>query len=253
MGIKSLIFSMLPKKMQHDRIIQKTGFFFMEKAYFTDSICTGLYMPPKQQAWKNRLSKPYGHEPEVVKWYERNLKSGDVVFDIGSHMGYFAVLVTKMNAEAKFHGFEANWFIASYFKMNQKLHDPQGSWKLTEKFVGKQDNAEMIAMDTYIRQNGQPTIFQMDVDGEEINVLSGAKALLAAGTTTFIVEVHPKDLAERGQSDKDFVALFSKDLYTLRYLPNLRSEATAWTDQITEAEAREEYYLCATPKSAPRI
>jgi hypothetical protein len=225
----------------------------MEQAHFTNRICTGLYMPPKQQAWKNRLSKPFGHEPEAVKWYERNLQPHDVVFDIGSNMGYFAVLVSKMQPQAKFHGFEANWFIASYFKMNQKLHDPNSAWRLTEQFVGKNDSSEMIAMDTYIRQNVAPTIFQMDVDGEEINVLSGAKALLAAGTTTFIVEVHPKDLADRKQSDKDFVALFDPALYKLRFLPNLRSDATAWTDNITEQEAKEEYYLCATPLSAPRI
>ena len=253
MGLKSMLFSMLPTKMQHDMIIQKTGFHLMEKAYFTDSICTELYMPPKQQAWKNRLSKPYGHEPEVVKWYERNLTSKDVVFDIGSHMGYFAVLVSKLQPQSRFHGFEANWFIASYFKMNQSKHDPMRNWKLTEKFVGSSDSSEMIRIDTYVKENGSPTIFQMDVDGEEINVLSGAKALLDSGTCTFIVEVHPKDLADRKQSDKAFVALFDTNLYDLRYLPNLRSSNTSWVDTISESEALEEYYLCASPKSSTRF
>jgi hypothetical protein len=111
----------------------------------------------------------------------------------------------------------------------------------------------MIRIDTYIKENGSPTIFQMDVDGEEINVLSGAKALLASGTCTFIVEVHPKDLADRKQSDKAFVALFDTTLYDLRYLPNLRSSNTSWVDTISESEALEEYYLCASPKSSTRF
>jgi hypothetical protein len=252
MGLKSMIFSMLPKAMQHDMIIKKTGFYLMEKAHFTSAIHTEMYMPPQKQTWVNRFSKPYGHEPEVVKWYERNLDATDVVYDIGSHMGYFAVLVSKLKPGCKFHGFEANWFIARYFKMNQKHHDKSGHWKLTEKFVGAKDNLEMVAMDTYIAQNEAPTIFQMDVDGEEINVLSGAKKLLAQGRCTFIVEVHPKDLADRQQTDAQFVALFDSNLYDLTYLPNLRSDKTKWAKDISDEDRKEEYYLCATPKGQNR-
>jgi hypothetical protein len=253
MGLKSFIFSLLPKEMQHDMIIKKTGYHFMERAHFTPHLSAGLFMPPKQQAWKNRLSKPYGHEPEVVKWYERNLKSEDVVFDIGAHMGYFAVLVSQMKPGIRFHGFEANWFIARYFKMNQAHHKAQEQWKLTEKFVGNRDSKDMIRIDSYIEQNGFPTIFQMDVDGEEINVLAGAQKLLASGTCTFIVEVHPKDLAERNQSHLDFVALFDKNVYDLQYLPNLRSESSKWSATISERDQEEEYYLCASPKGATRF
>jgi Methyltransferase FkbM domain len=251
MGLKSIVFSLLPTSLQHNIIIKKTGFRFLEKANFTDTIQTEMFLPGgKQQTWINRFSKPYGHEPEVVKWYERHLKSNDVVYDIGAHMGYFAVLISKIKPGCQFHGFEANWFIAKYFKMNQQHHDKAGDWKLTEKFVGPVDNHKMVSIDTYMLNNPAPTIFQMDVDGEEINVLSGAKNLLARAQTTFIVEVHPKDLADRKQSESQFVALFDPAIYELSYLPNLRSDASKWADSISELDRKEEYYLCAKPKNS---
>ncbi len=253
MGVKSLIFSMLPQSMQHKIIMKKTGHVFIPNVPFTNDVSAGLYIPPKKGMWQERLSKAYGHEPQVVRWYERNLKPNDVVYDIGAHMGYFGTLVTKLQSNVEFHGFEANWFIAHYLKLNQMHNDKSRLWAITEKFVGSTNSNKMVAIDTYLKNHKSPTIFQMDVDGEEINVLSGAKNLLNAGTAIFLVEVHPKDLKERKQSEQEFVDLFPPSLYELRYLPNLRNENSEWSNSISAQDRTEEYYLLAAPKGKMRV
>ncbi|MFN0032103.1 MAG: hypothetical protein ACKVOR_08090 [Flavobacteriales bacterium] len=233
--------------------MKKTGHLFLQNVPFTDHVKSDLYIPPKKGMWQLRLSKAFGHEPQVVRWYERNLRADDVVFDVGAHMGYFGTLVSKLQPSVQFHGFEANWFIAHYLKLNQGINDPGSKWHITEKFVGSRDSREWIAIDTYMQTHAAPTIFQMDVDGEEINVLSGAKKLLDAATSIFLVEVHPKDLKERNQSEAEFVALFNTDKYELRFLPDLRNENSEWSDNISAQHRTEEYYLLAAPKGKMRL
>lgn len=247
-SLKSTIFSLLPESVQHRIILKKTGFKLLENGYFTNDIKTKMYMPPNQPLWVNRMSKPYGHEPEVVKWYERNLKNSDVVFDIGVHIGYFAILTSKLKPNISFHGFEGNWYNAYYLKLNKLLHDQKSQWFITEKFVGKSDDSKMISIDNYIsKKNASPTIFQMDVDGEEINVLSGAKKLLDAATCIFLIEVHPLDLANRKQTTEQFLKIFDSTKYKFRYLANLRADNSFWSDKISSAEMKDEFYLMALP------
>jgi negative regulator of genetic competence, sporulation and motility len=53
----------------------------------------------------------------------------------------------------------------------------------------------------------------MDVDGEEVNVFNGAKSLIDLAKTTFIIEVHPKDLKERGQNIDQVLNFFSDEKF----------------------------------------
>jgi hypothetical protein len=253
MGLKSFVFSCLPESIQHKIIMQKTGFRYVEDAYFTPTLRGSVYIPPKSETWARRFSKPYGHEPEIVKWFERNLRKEDVVFDVGAHLGYFGMLVNKIHPGVSFTGFEGNWFIASYQKMNRTNMGCEKNWTIVEKLIGNKDEHPFLRIDTYLQKHPSPTIFQMDVDGEEINVLSGAFHFLKAAKTTFLVEVHPKDLADRGQTVDAFLSLFDPSLYDFSYLPQLRSLDARWTDHLSANDLTEEFYLLANPKGKLRL
>lgn len=253
MGLKALIFSLLPESVQHKIIMRKTGFRFVENAHFTPTLSGEVYIPPKSETWARRFSKAYGHEPEIVKWFERNLKKDDVVFDVGAHLGYFGMLVNKIHPGITFYGFEGNWFIASYQKMNRAHMKHEGTWHIVEKLVANKDEGEFISINQFLKKNPTPSIFQMDVDGEEINVLSGAGNLLQAGKTTFLIEVHPKDLADRHQSVDAFLNLFDTSKYDLMYLPQLRSIEAKWKDHLTAEDRSDEFYLLANPKGQQRL
>jgi hypothetical protein len=253
MGLKKIVFELLPEAFQRRIIIQKTGFNLFENAKFTPTIETDIYTTPKLGSWKERLSVPYGHEPEVVKWFERYLRSDDVVFDVGAHMGYFAVLCNAIAANSEFHAFEANWFIATYLKKNKELHDKLNKWFIIEKFVGSENRKDFIAIDSYTQKAASPTVFLMDVDGEEINVLRGANELIAAASCTFLIEVHPVDLAKRNQAITELFEFFDEKTYKLAYLPNHRDLTANWCESIADGDKENEFFLLATPKNSPRL
>ena len=93
----------------------------------------------------------------------------------------------------------------------------------------------------------------MDVDGEEVNVFNGAKSLIALAKTTFIIEVHPKDLKERGQNIDQVLNFFSDEKFKKAYLPNLRNLDTEWKEILSSEEKTEEFYFLATPINQPRL
>jgi hypothetical protein len=247
-AVKRMIFEMLPVSLQRERIIRKTGRIDLPSAQFTPSLSRPMYIPPKEEIWKDRLGKPYGHEPEVVRWYEKNLKNSDVIYDIGTHLGYYAALTSGLRPGIEFHGFEGNWFMASYFMMNKQRLDIDGKWHMTQKLVGDQDDQTFISINHYIRSNPVPTIFQMDVDGEEITVMKGATTLLGNRRTTFIIETHTEDLAKRGKTVEEFLAFFSTDLYDLQFLPDLRANVTHWREELSPEQMKDEFYTLAIPR-----
>ncbi|MFM7725064.1 MAG: hypothetical protein ACKO7B_00040 [Flavobacteriales bacterium] len=253
MNIKKMVFEMLPEALQHRIILKKTGHHLYENAQATPNIHFSIYTTPKIGVWKTRLQTPYGHEPQVVKWFERNLNATDVIYDIGAHMGYYAVVASKMAPGVEFHAFEANWFIAHYLKLNKQLHDTTGSWHIVEKFVGKENKKGFVVVDQYIQSRKPSSIFFMDVDGEEINVLNGAKQLLEKGNCTFLIEVHPADLKDRNQYVPELLQLFSPEKYALRYLPNHRGKDSVWGEHISDQDIQQEFFLLATPTKNPRF
>jgi Methyltransferase FkbM domain len=252
MELKKFIFGMLPQSVQRKMILKKTGHNLFRDAQATPGVKFDIYTTPKIGVWKTRLQTPYGHEPQVVKWFEKNLVASDVVYDIGAHMGYYAVLATRLAPGVEFHAFEANWFIAHYLKLNKQLHDTVGKWFIVEKFVGNENKKGFVTMDTYTQTNHPASIFFMDVDGEEINVLNGAKRMLDKADCTFLIEVHPVDLKNRNQEVSGLLQLFSANKYELRYLPNHRGKDSVWSETISAEELKNEFFLLATPRSNPR-
>jgi len=253
MGLKKLIFSALPTTIQHRIILKKTGYRKLEDVPFTSSHRADFFLTPKSQTWENRLSTPYGHEPGVVQWFERNLQKEDVVYDIGANMGYYGVLLNAIHPGIEFHGFEGNWFTNYYQDLNRRNLGVADSWHIIEKLVGDSDQRGFIQVNTYLKSNRRPSIFLMDVDGEEVTVLKGAGNLIDGGDCTFLIEVHPRDLAKRGLTSKQVVDFFNPVTYRLRYLPALREEQSTWKDTITETEQSEEFFLLATPLNHQRI
>lgn len=252
MSLKSVVFSLLPQSLQHKIIIQKTGQRIIPNAAITPSIQLEVVISPRGNTWVNRLAKPYGHEPEVVKWFERNLKDSDVVFDIGAHYGFYGILSTQLCPNVKFYGFEGNWFNISYQEFNKQRSPNPQNWKTINKMVGSQPGKDFVTVNQFVAKGEIPTVFLMDVDGEEVSVLQGAKDLIQKGETTFLIEVHPKDLKERGKTVEQTLEFFSDEIYAKAYLPDLRSETSQWQPEINQVEKSDEFYFLATPKNNQR-
>lgn len=257
--IKKFIFELLPVSTQRNMILRKTGSVLLKDIKVTPTVRFSYNLPPKAKIWFERFSTEYGHEPFITKFYENYLRNDDVVFDVGVQMGFFPSLISTLNPNVAIHGFETEWFSFHYLMMNKAINDKNNKWQMNHCFVSettKQENGlNFVSIIDYCKKNNVvPTIFQMDVDGFEGDILNGAKNLLENNVTEFLIEVHPQDLiTKKGSNVREFLKIIDANKFDIRYLPDLRQNNTNWTLDLGEVDLNEEFYLYAAPKGKARF
>jgi FkbM family methyltransferase len=163
----------------------------------------------------------------VVGAYERRLsrhvaallRPGDVAFDVGSHLGYFGILMaTVVGADGTVVCFDPDLglleALASNVARNRDLI-PAGV-KVAQLAVGPRRGkmsfetgghstrgrlsehgdveVEVVTLDDAVERFGAPRFVKVDVEGGELDVLLGGSALVESGSTSFGIEIHSRDL-----------------------------------------------------------
>lgn len=165
----------------------------------------------------------------VVGAYERKLsrhvacllRPGDAAFDVGSHLGYFGILMASVVGPAG---------SVVCFEPDPGLHDAlQGNVTRNRDLIsagvtvarlavgptrglasfetgghstrGRLGDAgdvevEMITLDDAVERFGTPRFVKIDVEGGELDVLRGGSALVASRATSFGIEIHSRDLGD---------------------------------------------------------
>lgn len=164
-------------------------------------------------------SAPHGswlgtYERPVQQLFCERIQPGDVVFDIGANVGFFALLASKLvGPTGQVHAFEPFPRNLSYIEKHIKLNgvtnitvhpiaiastsgsarfgdgenDSQG--RLSEKgevVVRTASLDSLIAGGSFAR----PAFVKMDIEGAESDALRGAPALLASTGLTIVLSTH---------------------------------------------------------------
>lgn len=173
------------------------------------------------------------YEPTITKIFEKNLKKGDVVIDVGGNIGYYSLLSAKIvGPTGRVYSFEPMSLANERFKKNIQFNgfnniilEKKGVSNRPEKkriffeneyIVGKhaeqtKENSEQIdfvSIDSYVKDKKIDRIdfLKIDTDGYDFKVLKGA--------INSIQKFYPKVItAEISPNDdiKDYVNL----LFTL--------------------------------------
>lgn len=166
------------------------------------------------------------YEPNTTNWVQKNLKKGDIVLDIGAHIGYYTLLFAELvGPEGKVYAFEPNPDVMKVLKYNVKTNEFNNVVfieKLVSGYVGSRklyipevtDAASVRPMEKVRKIVEVETInidalnyskidlVKMDIEGSEYVALLGMSETLARNPDAkLIIEFCPTNLGEKNAKD----------------------------------------------------
>ncbi len=165
-------------------------------------------------------------EPEVQAALQKRLQPGMTVFDVGSNIGFFALLAAKLvGPQGRVVAFEADPEIATRLREHLVRNagapitaEEKAVWSRSEAlFFARADadispdrglghvvngavsdavnssatiRVEGVSLDEYIAQSFAPDFIKCDVEGAEVEVFRGAQKLLREKKPAILCEMH---------------------------------------------------------------
>jgi FkbM family methyltransferase len=191
---------------------------------------------PTHYQWIQRLLG----EQEMLELFVDNLQTGDVVWDIGAHVGVYSLLAYDVVGQTgRVYAFEPEPRTYRMLRQNCKLNKAH-NLDLLPIALGDEDGEAMLYTDwraglgihklfyeTRLRKRGTavtiskgdtlinnqtarpPTVVKLDVEGWEYAVLQGMTSALSH-CRLLLIEVHPQNLQQIGKSTQDVYDLVDK-------------------------------------------
>lgn len=157
------------------------------------------------------------YEIEKQKLFEKIVKPGDVVFDIGAHVGFYTLLASELVGEnGKVFAFEPLPRNINYLKKHIELNkrknvfvvesavsDIEGEAYFGEsrdsfygRIINEQSDMKVgsVILDNLIKNNElpAPNVLKIDVEGNELLVLKGAENMLKQYHPSIFLATHNK-------------------------------------------------------------
>lgn len=167
------------------------------------------------------------YEPFETELFKKEIKSGDVVLDIGANIGYYTLIATKLVGEhGKVFAFEPDPTNFALLEKNVKLNgyknvilvqkavsnktdklrlylceDNKGDYRIYDSRDGRQSiEIESIRLDDYFKNDdGKIDFIKMDIQGSEGWAIQGMRLLLQRNKNVkIIMEFWPAGLRKCG-------------------------------------------------------
>ncbi|MEQ9231686.1 MAG: FkbM family methyltransferase [Cyclobacteriaceae bacterium] len=242
--MKNIIFRNLPAGLLR-KYFRWRGYCIDLLPEILSGVKVDLTINKDNELWISRLSQVEGHEPEICKWLALNLGEPEVIYDVGSHFGFFPAFISNLRPLSDIHTFQPYIYAFNFLRINQYQYRDRNRWSINEKFVSDQRSSNHITLDDYAMNNNWPTLIKIDIDGPEVYALRGCQKILEARKTRFLVEIHPQLMKDHfGHTWDDIFACIPKN-YSFRYLPNVRTSAKWHCDFDAVADDDNPYiYFC---------
>jgi FkbM family methyltransferase len=178
------------------------------------------------------------YEPEVTRFLQESVRSGQTAIDLGANIGYFTLLLAQLvGPEGRVFAFEPdpanfellernvganNYTNVTCFRkavadrsgrtlLYRSASNP-GDHKLVDDGSREAVEVEVVALDDALPElRGSVHWIKMDIQGAELAALGGMRALLdSAPELTVVTELSELTLAEFGASVAELVSLMSR-------------------------------------------
>jgi len=201
------------------------------------------------------------HEPAVCDWIKQRLRPGDVVFDVGAHLGVYSMLATRwVSPGGAIHAFEPNPETVQALQRHLQLNQMQKVVQVVPAAVGARGGRSsmlvlgvndqntlcprsdqlpgaqtvevaVVALDDYCREQGMtPRLVKIDTEGWELHALRGAENLLADRKVDFVVEMHPYAWTNAGYTRSDFEVFLTQHQLRLEPLTGQKDVLAEYGD-----------------------
>ena len=153
------------------------------------------------------------YEREQTRLFERHLRPGATVLDVGAHVGYYTLLSSVLvGGEGRVHAFEPNPANAEFLRRHVRINrlsnvhveqaavsDTAGTARFdfgTGSGTGRLADAgalevRTVRLDDHCAQHGlAPSALKIDVEGAELVVLEGARETLARHRPVIFLSTH---------------------------------------------------------------
>lgn len=181
-------------------------------------ICTSFEMTPRVF---------FGiDEPYITKLSKDFIKEGDIVYDIGAHIGYTSLIFAQsLRGNGKVYAFEilpstaellnktvnANKFNTIEVHntglglSNQTIQLIKGPTAMTNIYTTPEESehtelCNIASLDQYVKNNklNAPSIIKIDIEGAEIDCLQGGNELINKHKPIMLIEFHDLSLLKKG-------------------------------------------------------
>ncbi len=193
-------------------------------------------------------ASPAGYERENYRFLKSALRTGDVILDIGAHVGVYTVAMAELVGETgKVHAFEPSPVSFSHLERVVRMNRREKRVALNRMAVSKQagtawfyihgrrtsvsnslvDDSQddcvsievgLFSVDGYKRALGLARIAFVEIgaEGAAGDVLLASEGMLASDRPRLILGLHPRALALRGQRAADIARWLQDRGYCVR-------------------------------------
>lgn len=222
------------------------------------------------------------YEQALIGFVTGRLGPGDVFVDVGANVGYvsgfasttgaavFALeiqrdLLPLIEQMATINGFDllrvlhvggsarSGLSMMPRFEGNPatQLDGQTTRFTRNEPHSVVDDFVPMLALDdAFLDPRLLPRLVKIDVEGHEIGVLEGAREIIRAGLTTFVVEFHPHLVSLYQRTADDLLALFDPAAWSIAQLDDDGLRPIAGVDDIRPDPRDPNPKLVFEPRSA---
>jgi FkbM family methyltransferase len=158
------------------------------------------------------------YEPEQTQAFQRIIRPGDIVFDVGAHYGYYTLLSSALaGSKGKVFAFEPSPgnipHLKKHLTINQcnnvevlelALSDHQGTARFDNHagsgtgHLSPEGGVEVAvsSMDALSSRLPLPNVVKIDCEGAEVEVLKGAEKIIQVGKPAIFLSTHGDDLKQ---------------------------------------------------------